>query len=189
MAILKKDELVIFGRSPFIAQADVPALIKRYTTIGFNHFGRQYRPDYLFMFDAYYAGYIPTVVFTPHHFPQRHGMKYVPVPSNEPLLNQPHDPRGIRLAHKYFTVSIALNWALTQGFKKIYLVGIDHVETDRQFRHHDGNDLPSTLTPKAHKALKDYVYRCAEHADIYQCNPAVAPDWQLKYKDVKEFYV
>lgn len=184
-----KSELVIFGRSPFINQVDVPLLLENYTTVGFNQFGKHHKVDHLFFFDDYYYGYKPTAVYLPKWFSQKHGIKYVPKPSDRPILSRQMKDNMIVLGHKYFTVSLALNWALLEGFKTIYLVGIDHVETDNQFKHHDGVDLPANLTPKAHKDLKKYVYACAEHADIYQCNPAVAPDWELKYKDIRELYV
>lgn len=181
-------ELVIFGRSPFVDTVDIPNLCQNYTTLGFNQFGRHHKVDYLFFFDAYYYGYkAGAAVYMPNWFEQKSGIKYIRKPSVKPIFGQQQDGMPV-LGHKYFTVSLALNWALLQGFEKIYLVGIDHVETDTAFVHHDGDDCPSNLTPDAHGRLKDYVYACAEHAEIYQCNPAVADDWKLPYRDVKTLY-
>lgn len=185
-------DLVIFGRSPFISQVDVPRLLERYTTLGFNKFGELYPVDYLFFFDDYYPLHKAHQVFIPSYFaPGLNGERYTAIQQDTPIMNgdfPDKHPSRLFLAHKHYTVSLALNWALLAGFERIYLVGIDHVETDKQFIHHDGYDLPAELTPESHRALKQYVYECAKHAEIYQTNPAVAADWDLPYKDIKELY-
>lgn len=185
---MSKDSAIIFGRSPFIEQVNVAALLPNYTTFGLNQFGRHHRVDYLFFHDAYYAGYKPTSVWMPDWFPQQHGSKYHRVKSDKPLLGQVQKEGALCLGHALFTASLALNFAILKGFKTIYLVGIDHVETDKEFHHHDNDDRPSALTPVAHRVFKQFVYNCADHADIWQCNPAVRADWQLNYKDIRELY-
>lgn len=184
-----RSELVIFGRSPFLNTVDTAKLLSKYTTIGFNQFGRLFEPDFLFFFDQWYGGFIGNpVVYFPHWFKQGKGIKYMPKPSDKPLLSGSKQDGMIVLGHKYFTVSIALNWAILQGFKRIYLVGIDHIESDEKFEHNDGTGCQSRLTVKAHQGLKRFVYACAEHVEIYQTNPAVKGDWELPFIDIEELY-
>jgi hypothetical protein len=87
-----------------------------------------------------------------------------------------------------FTPSLAINWAILKGYKKAYLVGIDHVESDLEFKHHDGINHPSAMGPASHKSFKQYVYNCARHIKIFQTNPAVAKDWQLPFIEIEALY-
>jgi len=186
-----KSDLIIFGRSPFLNTLDIPFLASKYKTIGFNQFGRLFEPDFLFFFDEWYGGFIGNpLVFCPKWFKETEDrvIKYVPKKADSPLLEWVNENGQPCFSHKYFTVSIALNWAILQGFKRIYLVGIDHIETDTKFEHNDGTGCQSRLTLKAHQELKQYVYRCAEHAEIYQTNPAVRDDWELPFIDIEELY-
>lgn len=185
---MSKSELVVFGRSPFVNLVDIPALLEQYTTVGLNHFGRHHKVDHLFFYDQY-CQHQKTTVYIPNWFPAEHaGVRYVPKPLDYPLMSRISQDGAICLGHKYYTVSLAINWALLEGYKRIYLVGIDHVETDRSFSHHDGIDGHAELTPDTHQALKKFIHNCAAHAEIYQCNPAVKDGWELPYKDVNELY-
>jgi len=187
--------IIIFGRSPFIDKVDVHGLIERFDTIGFNFFGQHYPVDYLFFFDRYFDGFLPGCeVFFPHWFNPKHkGNRFSPKLSDLPVLtgdikehnDQPSTPV---YGYKYYTPSIALNWAILQGYQKAYLVGIDNVETDTIFKHHDGNDLPANLTPKSHQGFKQYVYNCTPYIKIYQTNPAVKKQWDLPFIGLEALY-
>lgn len=185
------ESAVIFGRSPFINQVDVPRLIERYSTVGFNQFGQHYETDYLFFFDQYFYSFKGAPqVFIPEWFPAHHaGTRYASKRVNKPILSRQTNKRGnLVLGHKYFTTSLALNWLILQGYKTAYLVGVDHIETDKQFRHHDNQDLPSRLEPFAHQEFKRYVKRCLPYIDIVQTNSAVKNQWELPFLDVKCLY-
>lgn len=181
-------ECVLFGRSPFIHQVEVDRI--NITKIGLNHFGKTYRVDHLFFFDAYFDGYkTPCEVHFPHTFPPQHeGHRVVCRPNDRPILGQLQDGFPV-YGHKYYTASLAINWAILAGYTKLYLVGIDHVVTDTSFCHFDGHDVKSELTPESHQRFKKYVYNAKKYINIYQCNPEVAPYWDLPYKDVKDLYV
>lgn len=183
--------MIIFGRSLFLNDVDIPNLIKNYTTMGFNQFGRNYNPSYLVFYDSYYMGFDPrSLVLMPKWFPQKHGIKYAPKPSAKPFLQESKDVDGfLQLGHKYYSPSIGINYAILKGQRDIYLVGIDHVESDKSFVHFDGEESKPTLTPDSHIRFKEYIYNCAKHVNIYQCNPAVKDQWALPYKDIEELYV
>lgn len=189
---MPKSEVVIFGRSPFIGQVDIPNIAENYTTIGLNYFGHHFHIDYLFFNDVWCGWNCqPKQVLVPSTFDDKYpGQRYKLISATSPVANRVKDADGhLKLAIQGFTVSLALDFAISQGFTKIYLVGIDHVESDELFEHYD--DIPigyCELTPLAHKQLKQYVYNCQQHADIFQCNPAVADQWDLPFKDVNELY-
>lgn len=191
-------EVIIFGRSPFINSVNVDALLARYKTIGLNSFGQVYPVDYLFAFDVYYppSSHRAGELFCPHWLLNGPGTGIVPK-AGKPLFDKgyqsvvPNGPMFLMLGLAYFTASLAVNWAVLEGFKKIYLVGIDHVETDTGFHHFDNGAEEAGLThftPESHRALKKFVTQCARAAEIYQCNPAVRDDWDLPYKDIAELY-
>lgn len=195
---------ILFGNSPFLHQVDIERLLPRYATVGFNGFGQHYPVDALFVFDRWFDTGLAKSCFHPVHIPagatcRGRTTAFTHRASPKPFL--PNDQKRFAqqkhlrtasfpiLAFKYFTPSIALNWLLLQGcFQRVYLVGIDNVETDTRFQHHDGAVCNSQLTPKAHQAFKQYVYECAKHIEIYQCNPAVADSWKLPFKDVEALY-
>lgn len=194
---MRKNELVIFGRSPFIDKVDVGHILQNYTTVGFNHFGQHYPVDHLFYYDKYYEDIRDDVgkVWVPYHWPKppRDSMCYAPRPSKKPFVpakwfNNPSGGKCPVLGHCYFTVSLAINWALIQGYTRIHLVGIDHIETDSQFKHHDNIDAPNRLTPLVHKGIKSYIELSANYAQIFQTNPDVWDDWNLPKLNVESLY-
>lgn len=185
------NELIIFGRSPFINTVHINRLIELYPTMGFNHFGSLWPVDYLFYFDALLKPRVPsTLVFVPRSFKKapKEYIRYAHQESDRPLLHLIKQNGAVCLSHRYFTPSLGINWALLNGFKKLYLVGIDHIETDTRFEHHDNEPCYSELTSASHRRFKNFVYECAGHIKIYQTNPAVKDQWQLPYKDIQELY-
>lgn len=181
-------ELILFGNSPFITDIDIPALLRRYQTIGINGFSTHFPVDWVFMYDRFFDHAPSSRVIVPHWFRQ-------PVEKVVPkALDSPVYPRRFQnglsvVGFKYFTVSIAVNWAIQEGFKSIYLVGIDHHEEERQFRHFDGETSKTTISPTSHQALKRFVEKCAKvsGATIYQCNPD-AEGWKLPYLNLETLY-
>lgn len=194
MAGLLSDELVIFGRSPFINAVDVPRIISRYTTVGFNHFGQSFKPNYLFLFDRWYDPGLAEHIFYPSYFPPplittpiQVWESYLPTRSDSPLFSFSKRHNCIELGFRYFSPSAAISFAHAKGFKKIYLVGVDHVESDVKFDHFDGINSESSLTVKAHKAFKQFCYK--SKIPIFQTNPAVSKDWDIPFTDIESLYV
>lgn len=181
-------ELIIFGNSPFIHKVDVLKLIRLHSTLGFNTFASSFPVDYSFTLNKYIRP-LSDKTMTMVHWEDSTAPEWtIPLkmkPSKEPFL----DP-GL-LPWCCFGVSVAIPWAINIGFKDIYLVGIDHVETDEVFEHFDlvKDDRGKVMKPEIHQELKEYINKCQQFANIYQCNPDVAKDWPLPYKDIKELYV
>lgn len=181
-------QAIVFGRSPFINEVDVPRLLKRYPTIGLNHFGQQYPVDYLFSFDGPILPNKSAGHFAPYYYSGAGVTPYSPKCSDGPILEYKAENNALCLGFKYFTVSCAINWALLAAFSTIYLIGVDHVESDTTLQNNDGTVSEAIITPDAHRGLKQFIYHCAAHARIYQCNPAVRDGWELPYKDLSELY-
>lgn len=177
--------LVIFGRSPFINTVDCAALAARFDTAAINQ--EPVPCKFLFsLFSDPQPLSQETQVFTHWEKPahpggQRIALRYAPVPF---LHDETRDGFPC-YAHVAFTASEVVNWALRQGYGRILLVGVDHVETDSQFVHWDGSVSPNDkLRPVLHRDLKSFIRECARRAAIYQTNPAVADDWNLPFLDL-----
>lgn len=183
-------ELTVFGRSPFIDQVDVPRLLQKRASLGFNHFGKMYQVDYLFFYDQYFDGHKPAKVFTPFWFPEdkQGDVLFAPKPSERPLRKLDYQDGAIMLGYKYFTVSSAVNWAVLAGYQDIYLVGVDHSGSGTM-KHFDGIETNQQILPEAHQRLKRFIRSCSrDDVKIYQTNPAVRDDWELPFKPIEELY-
>ncbi len=185
------DEVILFGNSPFINTIDVPAMAGRFT-IGFNGFGLHYPVDAVFCFDRWFQPGQASIIWHPAHVAPDPGCAnaraYHYKASGVPLVPASLASGKPLFSFKYFTPSIALNWAILAGFKRVYLVGIDHNEDDAKFQHHDGAGCQSELTPASHRGFKKYVAACQRHIEVYQTNPAVKHAWALPFFDVERLY-
>jgi hypothetical protein len=185
--------VVIFGRSPFIHSVDVERLTARHVSIGFNSFGDSFSVDHLFYYDDWYGfGRDPkTLIHVPSWFKQADNriVRYQPRPYERPIRRLLFDQGCRVLSFRYFTASVALNWAILNNFGKIYLVGIDHREDEQHLAHFDAPASKMKTTARAHQAFKQYVYHCqGAGVEIFQCNPDVAEQWQLPFKQVESLY-
>lgn len=183
--------LVMFGGSPFIEKVDVPNLLHNYLTLGLNKFSVSYPTDYGFMYDEFIPGSQAAELWLPKWF-KEDGRKYAPKPSPKPFIPKKVDEKKRPvLGIKGYTSTLAANWAAIAGFKSVYLVGIDHNETDTYFVHFDkyGEDTPAELTPESHRKVKAYFSMCAKLSGVqfYQTNPD-AKGWDLPYIDIEALY-
>jgi hypothetical protein len=116
---------------------------------------------------------------------------YVIASHDEPICAKQYNQAGyLHVGMRYFCASMAVNIALLQGHTAIYLIGIDHVETNQRFEHYDINDQDSDVcfTAASHRGIKDFIAQCNQHVPVYQCNPVVANDWPVPYKNIEELY-
>jgi hypothetical protein len=185
------NEIILFGNSPFINDVDVANLVCRYPSMACNSFGSRYIVDYLFLFDAVVQPACDaTLTFIPNWFKDapKHFIKYCPVTNQFPVTTYKKSKGYPVIGRKHFTSSTAINWAILNGFKKIYLVGVDHVETDKTFKHFDDTPSHNKLNPILHREFKQFVYECATHVEIFQTNPQVKTEWRLPFKRIEELY-
>ncbi len=166
-------EIILFGRSQFINKIDVPALCLKYKTIGMNFFSEFAPVDYNFCFLDYVPAKFPnTKTFTRYVHeqapPEVERVRYIP--QREPFLTKEYDEKGRqKLALRAFSSSAAINWAILEGYKQIYFIGVDHVETQNQPEHFDGKDgsWSGDIKPIVHQNFKEFVYECCFYFEIF----------------------
>ena len=176
-------DCVIFGRSPFVNQVDCVALAARFHTIAINQ--APCRVNTLFsLWDAPPDPAPADQVFV--HWESNHpGTKIATRGSHVPFLNGETRDGFPAVAWIAFSVSAVVNWCLIQGFERIYLVGVDHVDSDGQFKHWDASQSPKrSLLSCCHQDLKRFIAECSKYAEIYQTNPTVAPHWPIPFKSI-----
>lgn len=180
--------VLLFGRSPFINQVNIPALL-HHKTAGINHIAAEHNMDYGFYYDAPPPKRLGarTAWVAPVWFDNA-DIKVQPTPSSLPVLSKIEREGAQVVGFELFTVTLAVNWLILQGFKQIYLIGIDHVEQAGPMLEHTGNYTAADITIEAHQRCKRFIERCQAGATIYQCNPAVKDGWALPYQDLMELY-
>lgn len=186
------NEIVLFGNSPFINHVAVNTLICRYHAMACNSFGASYCVDYLFLYDSLVQPKSDaTLTFVPNWFNKapKGFIKYRAINNHRPLLHSIKSSGCPVYGRRHFTSSIAINWAILNGFKKIYLVGIDHIETDKSLKHFDDTPSHSKITPIMHREFKEFVYNATKFVKIYQTNPQVKADWRLPFKRLEDLYL
>lgn len=180
--------VLVFGRSPFINQVDIQRL-KHHKTAGINHISVVHNMTYGFYYDAEIpkpAG-CKTKLIAPVWF-NNADIKVQPVPSSIPVLSKINRDGGQVVGFELFTVTLAVNWLILQGFKNIYLIGIDHIEQAGPMQEYTGDYTAADITIEAHQRCKRFLERCQSGAKIYQCNPAVKDSWNLPYQDLEGLY-
>lgn len=186
-------ELIIFGSSPFIDEVDVPALIARYDTLGINHFADDFAVKYSFCLMQYLAPSFPSTQVFVHwqkELPEgvEGAIRIAAKPSLEPFVGDETIDGYPQMAWIGFTFGTALNWALREGYEKIYLIGIDHREDETNFEtfHGKSDGRVRNILPAHHRVVKQFAVTCSQYAEIYQCNPNVKDDWQIPFKPISE---
>ena len=86
-----------------------------------------------------------------------------------------------------YTSSSAVFLAHNLGFKRAYLIGIDHNEDNKPFIHYDGVVNKGVALADANKACKKYICSFKDKMSLYQTNPN-AKGWDLQYVDVSVLY-
>lgn len=87
-----------------------------------------------------------------------------------------------------YTCSSAINFAYLKGYKNVYLVGVDLEENNKPFTHWHGVTNLVAVPDACAKQCKDYMYQYQKWLNLYQCNPAIANQWNCDYKDIKNLY-
>jgi hypothetical protein len=82
-----------------------------------------------------------------------------------------------------YSSSLAVNFGISRGYKRIYLGAVDLLENDKPFVHYDGVINKRVASISAAKKEKEYLKQLAEHfnVELYQLNPQA--DW-LEFKDI-----
>lgn len=188
--------LIMFGRSPFVATADVTRLISMYDTMGFNTFASHYPVTTSWCMDGYEKPVSEkTQVFGRIDWADRYpeGVTLIKIQSTpEPIVPAQQMPENgaLILGWRCFSPCLGINWAILQGYTDICLVGIDHVPTDTKFTHFDGvdNQHGRNMNERMHTMFRKYVENATQHIRIWQTNPDVRQYWNLPFRSLEKVY-
>ena len=86
-----------------------------------------------------------------------------------------------------YTSSSACYLARKMGFKRGYLIGIDHIEDDKPFSHYDGIINNGVATSFSNKLCKNYI-SSLKGISLYQTNPTALKQWDLPFADIATLY-
>lgn len=166
-------ECLIIGRSPFINKVDWEKIDwGRFFVICINYPVPDIPVDVVIAKDDYVK---PILAPATKFISPNTGYKFTSEPKNE------ND-----IGFVCYSSTSAVYYAVKQGFKKIYLIGVDHKEDDKPFIHYDGVLNNRIASSKAQKEAKNYIYKF--NASIYQTNPQVKDEWLIPYKNIKIIY-
>lgn len=192
---------ILFGRSPFINQIDVPRLTSQFYSIATNGFSRYFKVNTIVFFDEHQADYQADQAWLPYYHSQRHNdpkvTHYYPhCHSDTPLKQWQYHTRLDypeplpSLGYKCFGTSPAFNLATLTTGGPIFLVGVDHIESQETFTHFDGTGCEpgTTFTQGSHRSLKYFIGSVQPTIKVYQCNPDVANDWPVPYYPIEDLY-
>jgi hypothetical protein len=185
-------KLLVFGKSPFINTVDIDYLIGKYHTAGINDLCCLHAFNYGFFYDYVFNNLQCKKVICTWWNDYPNCEKVYPVESCEEIetifKEKEYQDGYLKLGFRLYTVSMVLNWALLNGYKEVYLIGIDHDEVDGEYQTFNGVGGSPRTKADNHKRLKKYVtmYHDRGLLKVYQCNPNQVKKWQLPYKDVKE---
>lgn len=87
-----------------------------------------------------------------------------------------------------YTSSSAVYLAYKLGFKRAYLIGIDHREDNKPFVHYDGIINKSVALAQCNNTCKGYICSFKNKMELFQTNPTVKDEWDLPYRDVSVLY-
>lgn len=161
------------GRSPFINNLDVSKIdYNKFDVCCINSLVPNTQPKYLVSADVDVKPEIP------------HGCEWIS--SNTGWLfytGKDILTENLNLSYSEFSSSLAVNFAILRGYKKIYLAGIDLIEDGKPFMHYDGilnNEI--TAQSRCEKDKKFIIDICEKNnVSIFNLNPIC--DW-LPYEDI-----
>ena len=197
--MIKKQDLIIFGGSPFVNTIDL-------SRINTNHFDILCinRPilnvpvHYLIAYDddfrachnqqevkSILAQHLNPVLIAPktEFIHKSTGWQFK---RGGDYIN--HNKQNKIVGFWLYTCSSAVNFAYLREYKNVYLVGIDLKEDNQPFNHWHGIKNIKEVPVHCAKMAKEYIYLYKKYINIYQCNPEVKDIWDIPYCPIDRLY-
>lgn len=169
-----KDCLLI-GRSPFVNKVDWSRIdFNRFFVICINYPVPDIPVDVVIARDD-----TPNPVLAP-------ATKFISPRTNYKFKEKAVLPNDIEFC--CYTSSSAVFLAHKMGFNRVYLIGIDHIEDNKPFKHYDGIVNNGIATITSNRLCKNYICSYKDKMSIYQTNPTVKEQWDLPYLDIATLY-
>lgn len=192
-----KDNIIIFGGSPFVNTVDLPCIdTSRYDIMAINRPPLNIPVHYLIAHDSdFRACHTQEEV---KHIKEK-GLNPVFIAPKTEFIHSTtgweskydkinHDINKKWLGFALYTCSSALNFAYLKGYKNVYLVGIDLEENNKPFSHWHGITNIKEVPINCAKQAKEYLYRYKKYLNIYQVNPKVMTEWNVEYCPIAQLY-
>lgn len=192
-----KDSIIIFGGSPFIQKVNLKNIdLNRFDTLAINRPPLNIPIHYVVAYDDDFRA------CRTQEEVQKTLSEFLNPVFLAPKTEFIHKTTGWNFKKDYintnkkektlgfclYTCSSAVNFAYLKGYKNVYLIGIDLTEDNKPFTHWHGvtniKEVPITCARQA----KEYIYKYKKWLNIYQCNPEVAPIWQIPYCPIDQLY-
>ena len=166
-------EIIIFGRSPFINELKLENIdYNRFDVCCINYPIPNIRVHYLVSADWHVK---PVLAPKTEWISVNNGWNFA---KTDKIIQEQN-----LLSWCVYSSSLAVNFAISRGYKTIYLGGIDLFEINKPFIHYDGIKNKKINTSVGCKDEKEYIKKLASQFDvkIYQLNPECK--W-LEFKDI-----
>ena len=173
----RKEEIIIFGRSPFINKLKLNKIdYSRFDICCCNYPLHDIIVHYVVSADTWVK---PKLAPRTEWISGRGGWDFIK--NNNVLKDGNIIQEARRLTWFNYTSDLAVNFAIMRGYKKIYLGGIDLIEDNQPFRHYDG--VVNEKVGGKLKEEKEYIKYLGEkfNVEIYQLNPKA--NW-LEFRDI-----
>lgn len=171
-----KTQTLLIGRSPFVNNVDWSRIdFDRFFVICINYPVPDIPVDIVIARDD-----TPDPVLAP-------ATKFISPRTNYKFKEKAVLPNDIEFC--CYTSSSAVFLAHKMGFKKAYLIGIDHIEDDKPFTHYDGIVNKGVATITSNRLCKNYICSYKDKMSLYQTNPNCKDSWDLPYLDIATLYI
>ena len=190
-----KDNIIIFGGSPFVATIDKSRIdLDHFDILAINRPPTNIPVHYLVAYDD---------DFRVCH--SQNEVKQIKEQGLNPVFIAPktefiHTSTGWKFTRNIiskndkelgfclYTCSSAVNFAYLRGYKNVYLIGVDLEENNKPFTHWHGITNIKEVPVHCAKMAKEYLYRYKKMLNLYQVNPKVAKDWNIPYCPIDLLY-
>lgn len=166
-------ELIIFGRSPFINELKLDKIdYSRFDVCCINYPIPNIKVHYVVSADAKVQ---PILAPKTEWISKNTGWCFK---KTDRIIQE----QGV-LSWCVYSSSLAVNFAITRGYKTMFLAGIDLFDDDKPFLHYDGVKNIKKASKQGTQQEKKYIKELAEkyNVNVYQINPKA--DW-LECKDI-----
>ena len=163
-------ELIIFGRSPFINELDLTKIdYDRFDVCCINYPIPNIKVHYVVSADAWTK---PILAPKTEWISENTGWEFK---KTDRIIQK----EGC-LSWRIFSSSLAVNFAILRGYKKIYIAGVDLIEDDKPFIHYDGVVNNRKASVSGCRMEKEYIIELMNtyNVELFQVNPKAK--W-LKY--------
>lgn len=166
-------ELIIFGRSPFINELNLENIdYNRFDVCCINYPIKNIKVHYVVSADDWV---MPKLAPKTEWISQNTGYNFV---KTDEIVQDDK-----KLSWRLYSSSLAVNFGISKGYKRIYLGGIDLIEDDKPFSHYDGviNQKPASANSMVKE--KAYIKKLAQvyNVELFQLNKNAG--W-LEFKDI-----